>query len=144
MSASESERSALVAATARVETDRASRHLIEVCKHASKMETHLHQMRSHGAPRHAPPEIQHVEWSDVEGLIRLRWGRCILRATADALILRVETPDQESLRQLEDFISHRLESIGSRDHLVVRWQSSEEPRDRVWSDDLTSTPTQGQ
>ena len=125
MSASESESSALVAAIGRVETDRASRHLIEVCKHASKMQTHFHQMRSHGAAQHNPPEIQHVEWSDVDGLIRLRWGRCTLRATADALILRVEAPDQESLRQLRDFIAHRIETIGSRDRLDVRWQGSE-------------------
>ena len=112
----------MMTAVARVETDRASRHLAELCKHASKMQRHLPRLGSNGAAGHSPPEVRHVEWSEADGLLSFGWGRCTLRASADALTLRIEAPDQESLRQLQDFIAHRVETIGSRDHLVVSWQ----------------------
>ena len=123
-------------AVAHIETNRASRHLVEVCKHASKMNRHLQRLGSHVVGRHAPPEIRRVDWSDIEAVISFGGGRCELRAAADALNVRIEARDQESLRQLKDFVGHRLETIGSRDHLSVSWQpldaSQTEPGGTNW------------
>jgi hypothetical protein len=109
-------------AVAHVETDRASRHLVQLCTHVSKMGQHLPRLRSHGGSGHVTPEVQNVEWSDTDGTISFGLGRCTLHASPNELILRVEAPDEESLRRLQDLVGHRLEAIGSRDHLLVQWQ----------------------
>jgi Uncharacterized protein conserved in bacteria (DUF2218) len=43
----------------------------------------------------------------------------------DALTLRVEAPNDDSLRRLQDGIAARLQTIGQRDHLTTRWQRLE-------------------
>jgi hypothetical protein len=44
-----------------------------------------------------------------------------MEATDDALILRVEASDDDSLRRLQDGIAGRLQTIGRRDRLTVTW-----------------------
>jgi hypothetical protein len=113
-------------AEARIPTDRANRYLTQLCRHASKMGQH----RSRGHPprfHHAgdtPPPVLHVDWSDTIGAIRFGEGQCILRASDDALLLRVEAVTEYALHRLQDGVAHRLETFGYREHLAVRWQPS--------------------
>lgn len=110
-------------AHARVPTDRASRYLVQFCRHASQMDQYRgHRPRSHGGGGDMPPEVRHVAWSDTAGTVRLGGGRCVLEATEDALLLRVDAADEDNLQPLLDGITRRLVTIGRRDRLTVEWQ----------------------
>ena len=119
----------MLIAEARVETERASRYLDQLCRHAQQMGRHPHyRPGSHGnGDTHRPPEVRHVEWSDTDGTVLLSLGRWILQATPDALVLRVEAAGEEDLLRMQDLIAARVEKIGRRDHLAVTWQQSEAP-----------------
>jgi hypothetical protein len=108
-------------AVAQVDTDRASRYLVQLCRHVSQMGGRGgHRPPSRGG--HVPPEVQHVEWTDTRGTIDVGWGRCTVEATADVLTLRLESADEEGLQRLQAAVTHRLETIGRRESLEVAWQ----------------------
>lgn len=106
-------------AEARVPTDRASRYLTQLCRHTNQM----------GRMRHAGsgPQVRHTESSDTTGTVHFGQGTCTLTAEPDALILRVDADDETTLRQLQDGITRRLETIGRRDRLTVTWPASDPP-----------------
>jgi hypothetical protein len=117
-------------AEAIVQTEQPSRYLVQLCQHASKMNhgllNHFNQMARH---RHtggtsARPEIQHVDWSDTEGTLRLNWGQCTMRASSGTLTLRVEATDEEKLRGIQELIAANLHRFGRRDQLTVTWHRS--------------------
>ena len=100
----------MLSAEARVETERSSRYLVQLCEHLNKV-------------GQAHPQMQvHVECSDDRGAIAFDWGRCTLRAEPGVLTLRAEAPDEESLRRLEQRVADRLELIGRSDQLTVTWK----------------------
>jgi hypothetical protein len=116
----------MLTAEARVETDRAGRYLVQLCRHAGEMGRHRHlRPGAHGGD--VPPAVEHVDCSDGHGTIRLGGGRCTLRAGAGALELRVEAVDEEALRRGQDGIARRLETIGRRDGLKVTWHRCDAP-----------------
>lgn len=114
-------------AEATLQTDNPSRYLVQLCRHASKMN---HGLRGHitrhrhtgGTP--ARPQIQHVDWSDTEGTLRLNWGQCTMRAGPGTLTLRVEAADEEKLLGIQELIAANLQRFGRRDQLSVTWQPS--------------------
>ncbi len=113
-------------AEARIPTDRANRYLTQLCRHASKMGQHQsggHPPRSHHAGD-TPPPVPYVDWSDTIGVIRFGEGQCILRASDNALLLRVEAITENALHRLQDGIAHRLETFGQGERLAVHWQPS--------------------
>lgn len=117
------------ASEAHVQTERPSRYLVQLCRHVDQMGRNLfHRPRSHftGAA-HAPPEVQHVEWSETHGTVTFGWGRCTMQTAPDLLTLRAEATDEENLRRIQDLVAGRLERIGRRDHLTVIWQRTEAP-----------------
>ena len=118
----------MLTAEARVETERASRYLDQLCRHAQQMGRHPHyRPRAHGdGDTHRPPEVHHVAWSDTGGTVRLSLGQWTLRATPDALVLHVEAANEEDLRRMRDLIAARVEEIARRDHLAVAWRQPEE------------------
>lgn len=111
-------------AAARIPTDRASRYLAQLCRHLGQMSRMRHRLPG-SQGREAPPAVEGVDWSDASGTIRFSGGTCTLSATADALAARVEADDEAALRRLLDGIARRLETIGRRDRLAVRWQRSD-------------------
>ncbi|AZQ39087.1 DUF2218 domain-containing protein [Streptomyces cyaneochromogenes] len=123
---------------ARVETDRPSRYLVQLCKHLSNKGRHLgHRPRSHhggasAAPTdgHRPPGLRpdqiHVEWSDTQGVLTLPWGRCTLHAERDALVLRAEGDDEQGLRRLQELVTTHLDRFGRREGLQVDWQDEQD------------------
>lgn len=129
-------------AEARVETERASRYLAQLCRHAQQMSRAPHyRPRAHGdGDTHRPPEVHHVECSDTEGTVRLSLGQWTLRATPDALVLHVEAGNEEDLQRMRDLIAARVEKIGRRDHLTVAWQQLEAPSDPPGTGDQANAP----
>ena len=109
-------------AEARIRTDRASRYLAQLCRHASQMGRPMrHRLRVHDRGD-APPEVQHVEWSDTYGIVSLSWGQWTMQATPDTLAVRAEAADEDNLRRIQDLVAERLGRFGRRDHLAVSWQ----------------------
>lgn len=108
----------MLIAEARVETERSSRYIVQLCQHVNK------------AGQAHPLMQAHVEWSEDRGLINFGWGRCMLRADPGVLTLRAEAPDEEHLQRIEQRVADRLERFGRRDQLTVTWtppQGAEEP-----------------
>lgn len=104
---------------ARIETGRASRYLVQLCEHLNQMPRHdTHRNHTHNGAR---PTVRHVEQFDSTAVITLDCGRCTLEATADSLTLCVEAADLENRRRIQDMLTRRLQTIGRRDHLDVRW-----------------------
>ncbi|MEV4453107.1 MULTISPECIES: DUF2218 domain-containing protein [Streptomyces] len=129
----------MLTAEAHIETERPSRYLVQLCKHFDNKGRHLgHRPRTHRgggaqAPSetHTPPEIRldqiHVEWTDTHGTVRLPWGTCALQAAPGALTLRAQSPDEESLRRLQDLVTTHLSRFSRRDPLQVDWQRPAAP-----------------
>lgn len=113
-------------AEARLTTDRASRYLVQLCRHLGQMNhpTHPGRMthRPPGGHGGTPPAAPHVDHTDTHGTVRFPDGRWTLDATADTLTLRVDATDEAALRRLQDAIAARIETIGRRDGLQVLWQ----------------------
>ena len=109
-------------AETRLATDRASRYLVQLCRHLRQMPRISHRPPGgHGGGR-MQPEVRHVEFTDTHGTVRFADGLWILDATADELTLRVDADDEKALRRLQDGIAARVEKIGRRDGLRVHWQ----------------------
>lgn len=99
-------------AHATIETERASRYLVQLCEHVG----HLARM-----PGATDAEVEH---SDSQAMIRVGAASCKLDARPDALALCAEAPDVSGLARLTDRVGGRLEQIGRRDALRVVWRST--------------------
>jgi len=123
----------LFTSEARIATDRATRYLAQLVRHASQMGRRPHyRPRAHGGD--GSPTVEHAEWSDAQGTIEFAWGRCSMQATEDALTLHAEAATEDGLRRIQDGITRRLETIGRRDQLTVTW------RPVLSGDDADSAP----
>jgi hypothetical protein len=98
----------MLIAEARVETERPSRYLAQVCRHVSEL-------------AQANRIEAQVEWSDRQGLIDFGWGRCSMQAERGVLTVRAEAPDEEGLLRIQERVTDRLELFGRRDGLRVTW-----------------------
>jgi hypothetical protein len=112
----------VLTAEAEIRTAQPGRYLVQLCRHAQHLTGRAAHL--HGRARGPRPELRHVEWSDSEGLLVLGWGRCVLRATPETLVVRAEAADTDSLRRLQDLVTSRLESFGRREGLAVRWRET--------------------
>ncbi|WP_427917556.1 DUF2218 domain-containing protein [Streptomyces sp. cg40] len=111
-------------AEAHIATERPSRYLVQLCKHFDNKGRHLvHRPRAHALPD-VPADQIHAEWTDSDGLIRLPWGQCTLRATPGLLRVRVEAEDRENLGRLQDLVTTHIGRFSRRDPLRVEWQPS--------------------
>jgi hypothetical protein len=115
----------MLTAEARIDTERPSRYLVQLCQHAAKIGgSHGHRRFSHAhgeAVGRSDVEVR-PEWSETDGTLTFdSWGECTLQAEADALVLRIEAPDEENLRQIQDVLSADLERIGHREGLSLNW-----------------------
>ena len=113
----------------KIQTERASRYLVQFCKHAATMGGEGHRARMHlqaGMVRH---EVQvNADWSDTSGTVTFTpWGRCTLDADAETLSLRIDAADQDGLTQIRDIITRDLKRFSNRNPLTVTWQQSDTP-----------------
>jgi hypothetical protein len=104
-----------------VRTDRPSRYLVQLCRHAD----HMRERQEHGSP-----EVRRVEWSENQGTVELDQGTWTLVAAEDVLTVRVEAVDDENLQRMRSLLADRLEQIGRRDRLAVCWQGEAPPPSR--------------
>ncbi|ONH21788.1 DUF2218 domain-containing protein [Pseudofrankia asymbiotica] len=104
-------------AHARVATDRAARYLTQLCGHLDAI--HDRHRTGHGGPD--TPTVQAVTRTGNAGLLEFDRGTCRIEATPDTVVLSAEAPDAESLRQIQNAVTHRLEIIGGREGLAVTW-----------------------
>ncbi len=88
-----------------VETSRAQRYLAQLGKHLG----------------HGPGGIRVQLHGDRHLVAEIATGTCSMRADPLGLLLRAEAPDTESLARIQRGVAGRLEQIGRRDGLVVRW-----------------------
>lgn len=109
------------AAEARIETERPSRYLVQLCKHAAAMGA---GGGGHPPRLHARPDVRvSAEWSESRGTITFDpWGRCTAEANLNVLTLRVEAADDENVRRIQDILTRDLDRFGRRDNLTVRWR----------------------
>ncbi|MFI7668081.1 DUF2218 domain-containing protein [Nocardia sp. NPDC049526] len=108
---------------ARIPTDRPGRYIRQFAQHATAMGTPRgHRMRGHGGR----VELR-VESSNTNTTVVFEpWGRCVLRADADALVVRIDSPDDTALQRIRELVSRDLDRFG-RHELIVCWQRVDEP-----------------
>src|SRR5439155_6528243 len=119
-------------AEALVHTERPSRYLVQLCRHANQMGRHrMTRLPAHiaGDPqaRHTMPANIEAEWSDTRGVVSTDGGRCTLQATSDTLMLRAEADDEDTLHRMQDLITRNLTRFSRRDPLTVTWHRPETP-----------------
>lgn len=114
---------------AQITTERASRYLVQFCKHAAAVGHGGHTPRMHLHDTMARREVQvSAEWSDTSGIVTFTsWGRCTLVADAGTLTLRIDAADEDGLAQIRDVLERDLERFSRRDPITVTWQRSETP-----------------
>ena len=114
---------------AQIETDRASRYLVQFCKHAAAMGSGGHSPRMHLHTTVARREVQvAAQWSDTSGTVTFTpWGVCTLTADAGILTVRIDTADEDGLVQIRDVVTRDFARFSQRDALTVTWQRSDDP-----------------
>lgn len=119
------------AAQARIETERASRYLTQLCQHVTSVSAKgpaRHQRR------HAPDGVAHpagtpprAEWTETHATISFPGGTITLQATPDTLILRADAGTRPDLQRAQELISGHLTRSGRRDQLTVTWHPLDPP-----------------
>jgi hypothetical protein len=106
-------------AQTRITTVRASRYLVQLCKHLNQI-NHRSRHRHLTRPGHGP-EVERIEWTNNDGRIVFAFGQCDLHAADDSLTIELTADDTNALSQMQDMLAARLVTIGRRDNLDVRW-----------------------
>lgn len=91
----------MFAAEARVNSDKASRYLVQLCKHFA----------------HKTP----AEYDDLQGRIDFQPGSCLLRATPSALVVTCEASTLPDLDRVKTTIEDHIVRFGWRDNIAVEW-----------------------
>jgi hypothetical protein len=114
---------------ARIDTERASRYLVQFCRHAAAMGGggHTRRMHLHGTMTRRDVQVD-AEWSESQGRVTFNpWGRCTLAADAHSLMVRIEADDADALQQIRDVITRDFARFSRRDPLIVTWRQPGTP-----------------
>jgi hypothetical protein len=116
-------------AETRIATERASRYLVQFCKHAAAMGSGGHSLRMHLHSTMTRRDIRVTsEWSDGSGTVTFTpWGRCTLNADAGVLRIRIDADDEDGLAQIRDVVTRDFARFSRRDPLTVTWLPSDDP-----------------
>ncbi|MFC5824162.1 DUF2218 domain-containing protein [Nonomuraea insulae] len=127
---------------AQIETERASRYLVQFCKHAAAMGDGGHTSRMHLHGMMARREVQvAAEWSDTNGTVTFTpWGQCTLTADPGTLTLLIDAADEDGLRQIRDLITRDFERFSRRDPVTMTWQQSETSDAAAFPETAAATP----
>jgi hypothetical protein len=102
-------------AEAQIRTESASAYLAELCRQLDERATTRGDVRVR------------IEWSESDGVVDFGWGRCAIHADPNALSLRVEANDQETVESLQELFTRHLQHIAPDAELEVSWHQSEAP-----------------
>ncbi|MFD7156289.1 DUF2218 domain-containing protein [Kribbella sp. NPDC059898] len=94
---------------AHVETPRADRYRTQLTSHLS----------------YGPGGLQVLSESADELVVDLGTATWTIRSTPEQLILRLDASDPGALEQQSTRVAQRIEQLGHRDGLTVRWESAE-------------------
>ncbi|MGY0002405.1 DUF2218 domain-containing protein [Micromonospora sp. I033] len=109
---------------AQIQTDRATRYLVQFCKHAAAMGGGVHSARMRSHMRRGVQVA--AEWTDIRGTVTFdAWGRAELTADGNSLTVRIEAADEDRATQIRDIITRDLERFSRRDPLAIAWQRLE-------------------
>lgn len=126
---------------ARIETDRATRYLTQLIKHATAMAG----TGGHRIPGHKPitDEVEvTIESSETDGVIAFgSWGRCTLHAGTDALTAHIDAADEEKLARIQTIIGRNLDRFARREGITVDWQRTDDSRGHAAPDDRPAPAT---
>ncbi|HEY5990730.1 MAG TPA: DUF2218 domain-containing protein [Streptosporangiaceae bacterium] len=117
----------MLTAEARVETERASRYLTQVCQHVQSIYSkrgplsHGRRRRLAGHAQGRPAEPPRVERTGTLGTVSFGDAAITLKADPGALILRAEAGGEESLQHAQELVTGLLARFGRRDRLTVAW-----------------------
>ncbi|WP_084369476.1 DUF2218 domain-containing protein [Microbispora sp. ATCC PTA-5024] len=112
---------------AHIRTERASRYLVQFCKHAAAMGGggHTSRMHLHGPMARSEVRVA-AEWSEMRGTVTFTpCGQCTLVADSGTLMLRIEAADEDGLVQIRDVITRDFERFSRRDPMTVTWERVE-------------------
>src|SRR5437016_4253175 len=102
--------------TATVGTTRAARYRDQLASHGAGLTRHTGRSEDGHTPR-----ILGTTIDNDTVVISLRWGRCTITATSDALQLAAEADTPDGLAKIQSGIAARISKIGRRDNLSVDW-----------------------
>lgn len=124
----------MYSAAAEIPTDRASRYLVQLCKHFSNKGSALrHRPRFHaggGRPvTEAEAALMRVQWSETRGEVDFGWALCSLQATSATLVIQAQAQDSDSLQRAMDVVTAHLGRYSRRQPLTVRWQHGRQAED---------------
>ena len=115
---------------AQIQTDRASRYLVQFCKHAAAMgATRGHGFRSHLPGRSAGRDVQvSAEYFENRGVVTFTpWGRCTITATPATLMIEIDATDPNNLQRIRDIITRDLDRFSHRNPLTISWHQPDVP-----------------
>ena len=112
-----------------IETERASRYLVQFCKHAAAMGAGGHAPRMHLHGTAAAREVQvAADWSDTSGTVTFTpWGLCRLTADGGILTVSIDGADEDGLARIRDVVTRDFERFSQRNPLTVAWQRPDDP-----------------
>lgn len=95
----------MVTSTACVRTEKASRYLVQLCKHFG-----------HKVP---------TRWSETDGFVEMPTGECRMLAEDGTLTLICEAADAAALGQMQDVVQDHLVRFAWKEELSVDWAPGE-------------------
>lgn len=99
-------------AEAQIETEGASRYLVQLCRHLAGKAEGLGGVQAR------------VDCSDTQGVADFGWARCTMRADPNTLTLLAEAGDEEDLQLVLELFARALEKFGAGDDVSVNWQGA--------------------
>ncbi|MGK8558347.1 DUF2218 domain-containing protein [Nocardia gipuzkoensis] len=115
----------MLTAEACIPTDRASRYLVQLCRHAAAIGGGAQHGRPAGPPSRRDVHVR-AEWSSTDGTVIFEpWGRCTLTADEQMLRVRAEAADAGNLREIQSVVTGNLDRFSHREPLRVEWTATE-------------------
>lgn len=95
----------MMKAEARVRSERASRYLVQMCKHFR------HKVEA--------------EWTDVAGHVDFAPGLCDMRVEDGELIMLCQASNEQELGRIKYIVENHLVRFGWREEIELSWRSPE-------------------